>query len=147
MKVKTPAEIKAVDLQVDKITCQGCVNFIEKTISDIDGVTTVHANLAESSVNVHYEPGRIDLNSIRRRLDDINYNVRTSRASIQIEGMHCASCVSKIENEVSRLEGVVNIRVNLADQTARVEYIQQIIDPGTILKKIESLGYRASQQE
>jgi Cu+-exporting ATPase len=147
MKVKTPAEIKAVDFPVDKITCQGCVNFIEKTISDIDGVAAVHANLAESSVNVQYETGRTDLNSIRKRLDDINYNVKTSRANIQIEGMHCASCVSKIEHEVSRMEGVLDIHVNLADQTARVEYMGQVIDTGQILKRIESLGYTASQQE
>jgi Cu+-exporting ATPase len=147
MKVKAPTEIKAVDFEVDKITCQGCVNFIEKNISEIEGVTNVRANLAESSVNVRYQPGRIDLNSIRKRLDNINYNVKTSHASIQIEGMHCASCVSKIENEISRLEGVVDIHVNLADQTARVEYIHQLIDLNRILKRIESLGYTASHQE
>ncbi len=147
MKVKAPLQIKAVDFDVDKITCQGCVNFIEKNISQIEGVTNVRANLAESSVNVRYQPGRIDLNSIRKRLDDINYNVKTSHARIQIEGMHCASCVSKIENEISRLEGVVDIHVNLADQTAHVEYIHQIIDLSRILKRIESLGYNASHQE
>jgi Cu+-exporting ATPase len=147
MKTTISPEIKAVDLEVDKITCQSCVNFIEKNLSDMDGITTVRANLAGSRVNVRYLPEKTDLNSIRKRLDDINYKVKTVKSTVDIEGMHCASCVSRIENSLANMEGVTNVSVNLADQTARVEYIEPLTGVSSIIQKIEDAGYKASYNE
>ena len=40
--------------------------------------------------------------------------------SINIKGMHCASCVALIENRVKSLKGVNNISVNLATEDANL---------------------------
>ena len=42
--------------------------------------------------------------------------------AIQIDGMHCASCVRRVEKAVERLDGVAAASVNLATQRARVVY-------------------------
>lgn len=38
-----------------------------------------------------------------------------------IEGMHCASCVVKIEKALRGVPGITRADVNLATETARVE--------------------------
>ncbi|HEX3957231.1 MAG TPA: heavy metal-associated domain-containing protein, partial [Trebonia sp.] len=41
--------------------------------------------------------------------------------SLAIGGMTCASCVTRVERKLNRLDGVT-ATVNLATETARVEY-------------------------
>ncbi|MFO1004908.1 MAG: heavy metal translocating P-type ATPase [Planctomycetaceae bacterium] len=58
-----------------------------------------------------------------------------------VEGMHCASCVSRVESGLKSVPGVVDARVNLATREATVVLADQTISPpwGPVL---ESLGYR-----
>ncbi len=48
----------------------------------------------------------------------------TSQETIRlaIDGMHCASCVSNVEKALARVDGVRNVRVNLAAREARIFY-------------------------
>ena len=65
------------------------------------------------------------------------------RADFAIEGVHCAGCMSKIENGVGRIEGVQNVRLNLSTHRLAVEWNQYELEPDIIVKIIESMGYKA----
>ncbi|HVP06544.1 MAG TPA: cation transporter, partial [Candidatus Acidoferrum sp.] len=64
--------------------------------------------------------------------------------SLRIQGMHCASCVANIERGVSGLDGVSECRVNLATNSAVVEFDSGRLDADSVIHKIKSLGYGAS---
>jgi Cu+-exporting ATPase len=66
-----------------------------------------------------------------------------SRMSMRIEGMHCASCVAKIEDALTGQDGVIRASVSLLDEKAVVEYEPQAVDRMTLEKAVESTGYRA----
>ncbi len=66
-----------------------------------------------------------------------------TQASLKIEGMHCASCVSTIEKAIANQDGVIRVSVNLLDEKAFVEYRSDKIDRTALEKAIESTGYRA----
>ncbi len=66
------------------------------------------------------------------------------RLLLKISGMHCASCVSNIERGLSRLDGVYNAQVNLAMNSAVVDFDRTRQDDGTIIKAIAQLGYGAA---
>ena len=136
-----------IELKIDKISCQGCVNFLEKNLSQIDGISTVQANLAQSSLNVQYEPALIDLESIRTKLSDFNYPVVMKNIELKVEGMHCASCVTRIEKGLSELDGVVDVHVNLADQHVRLNYIEDALGRDQILMRIRQTGYEVIPEE
>ncbi|MHA1926444.1 MAG: cation transporter, partial [Candidatus Thorarchaeota archaeon] len=51
-----------------------------------------------------------------------------SRLSMRIEGMHCASCVAKIEDALIGQDGVIRASVSLLDEKAVVEYEPQSVD-------------------
>ncbi len=70
---------------------------------------------------------------------------KLSELHIKIEGMHCAACVSNVENTLKKNEGVVNCQVNLATHSARVEYKNDKIDQSSIIEIIAELGYRAEE--
>ncbi|MFX1481624.1 MAG: heavy metal translocating P-type ATPase [Promethearchaeota archaeon] len=65
------------------------------------------------------------------------------RMSMRIEGMHCASCVAKIEGALAGQDGVIRANVSLLDEKAVVEYEPDSVDRNTLEKAVEDTGYRA----
>ncbi|MBU5689755.1 MAG: heavy metal translocating P-type ATPase [Candidatus Aenigmatarchaeota archaeon] len=62
-------------------------------------------------------------------------------AKLKISGMHCASCSQNIESSLKNSNGVLKANVNLATETAFVEYDENLTNPQKIAKVIENLGY------
>lgn len=69
------------------------------------------------------------------------------RAQFQITGMTCAACANRIEKGLSRLPGVASANVNLAMETARVEYSPSAVTVEDMIRKVEQLGYQAFPKE
>ena len=65
----------------------------------------------------------------------------TERLTVAIQGMTCASCVSRIEQGLREQEGVIGARVNFAAQEATVAYDPRIFSPLKLAQVIERLGY------
>ncbi len=68
---------------------------------------------------------------------------RLTELTLKIDRMHCASCVSNIEKNVSSMGGVTECRVNLATGSAVVVYESGTTDDTRIIDRIQSLGYGA----
>ncbi|MFW9793307.1 MAG: heavy metal translocating P-type ATPase [Candidatus Thorarchaeota archaeon] len=66
----------------------------------------------------------------------------TSRLSLKIEGMHCASCVATIEKTLLSQDGVIKATVSLLDEKAVVEYSPGSVDRSELEKAVDSTGYR-----
>ena len=64
----------------------------------------------------------------------------TEKKTLPIQGMSCASCVVKIENSVKKLDGVVNVTVNLGTEKATVEYVPGVVTLEQIEKAVSKAG-------
>lgn len=58
-----------------------------------------------------------------------------------VEGMHCASCVEKIEKTLRSLHGVEKATVNFATRKAHVLFDSMNISPKTLVHAVRSMGY------
>ena len=65
-----------------------------------------------------------------------------SSITLEIEGMTCASCVSRVERKLNRLDGV-DASVNLATESARVRYDAERVRLDELLGAVDAAGYRA----
>ena len=63
--------------------------------------------------------------------------------SLQVGGMTCASCVSRVEKVLLAVPGVGEAVVNLANERASVTYHAGEVDPESITAAIETAGYSA----
>ncbi len=68
-----------------------------------------------------------------------------SRVSLDIEGMHCASCVATIEDTLSAVVGVTEAAVNLA--TGRADVTGRGLNPRRLIEAVRSSGYEAKPAE
>ena len=63
---------------------------------------------------------------------------------LDITGMSCSACSSRIENVVGRMDGVETIAVNLLTNKAQVTYDDAKLDAKAIIARIEKLGFGAA---
>jgi Cu+-exporting ATPase len=63
------------------------------------------------------------------------------RLDLAIEGMTCASCASRIERRLNKLDGV-NATVNYATENAHVTFADDV-DPEALVAEVEAAGYAA----
>ena len=61
---------------------------------------------------------------------------------LPIEGMTCASCATRIEKRLNKLEGV-EASVNYATENAAVTFDPAQVAPEDLVAAVEAAGYRA----
>src|ERR1035437_6021224 len=59
----------------------------------------------------------------------------------KVRGMHCASCASIIEKTLKKVDGVHDIQVNYATETAKVTFDEAKTNHHHLSKKVEPLLY------
>ncbi len=68
-------------------------------------------------------------------------------ASLQITGMTCAACATRIEKGLNKMEGVEQASVNLALEKSTIKYDPTRLSETDFEKKIEALGYGVVKQK
>lgn len=62
---------------------------------------------------------------------------------LDITGMSCSACSSRIEKVVNRMQGVEQMSVNLLKNNAHVTFDESVVDEKAIIARIEKLGFGA----
>ncbi len=121
--------------------CASCVSRIERALESVDQAGADRVNLANRQARVEFR----DLDALQqtlRALDQAGFPAETRRREYAIEGMHCASCVHKIESGLAQLPGVVEASVNLASSRATVTLLSGS-EECEVIAAIEKAGYEA----
>lgn len=63
------------------------------------------------------------------------------KKTFTIKDMHCSSCVIRIEGIEDDLPGIKRISASYQKQKMEIEYNENIINEGQIIKTVEKLGY------
>ncbi|MDO8552293.1 MAG: heavy metal translocating P-type ATPase [bacterium] len=61
--------------------------------------------------------------------------------TLNIRGMHCASCAAIIEKTLKKVEGVQSVEVNYGTEAAKISYDEVKTNPHHLSEKIKPLGY------
>ncbi len=63
---------------------------------------------------------------------------------LDITGMSCSACSSRIEKVVGKMQGVEQINVNLLTNNAHISFDENVVDAAAVIARIERLGFGAS---
>ncbi|WP_201007542.1 heavy metal translocating P-type ATPase [Paenibacillus glycanilyticus] len=138
---------KQTTLQISGMTCAACANRIEKGLSRMEGITETNVNFALEKASITYNPDKVSIPLIEKKIQDIGYDTVKEVADFDIGGMTCAACATRIEKGLNKMAGVTNATVNLALETARVEYSPAEVSTLDIIKKVEKIGYKAKMKQ
>lgn len=145
-KAASPKE-KQTTVQITGMTCSACAARIEKGLSRMEGVSRANVNLALEQATVGFDPSLTGLPQIEDKIRSLGYDTVKESVDFDISGMTCAACSARIEKVLSRTPGISSVNVNLALETAHVEYTPGDISTREIMEKVSSIGYKAALKE
>uniref|UniRef100_A0A8C0HKE6 P-type Cu(+) transporter n=1 Tax=Buteo japonicus TaxID=224669 RepID=A0A8C0HKE6_9AVES len=171
-------------IRIDGMTCNSCVQSIEGTISQRQGVQQIAVSLADRTGNIHYDPAVTNGEELRAAIEDMGFDASCTISSLanfrsaepprqgcasdalpdsphldgpnqasgataekcflQITGMTCASCVSTIERNLQKEDGIISVLVALMAGKAEIKYKPEFIQPLEIAQLIQNLGFEAT---
>ncbi|MEY8170058.1 heavy metal translocating P-type ATPase [Burkholderia multivorans] len=153
----------SVELDIDGMTCASCVSRVEKALAKVPGVTHASVNLAteratvEASADVSaaqlveaveqagYQAMPVESAPSAAMSEPVHHKAAHS-VQLDIDGMTCASCVSRVEKALEKVPGVTHASVNLATERATVEASADV-SAARLVEAIEQAGYRATPVE
>jgi Cu+-exporting ATPase len=140
--IPKPGALLDWSLPIEGMTCASCVGRVERALQKMPGVVEASVNLATEAASVRSAPG-IGLADLRVAIEKAGYTVGESSVTLAIDGMTCASCVSRVEKALLRVPGVVRAEVNLATESASVTLATRQIDEAALVAAVERAGYVA----
>ncbi|XP_042261040.1 copper-transporting ATPase 2 isoform X1 [Thunnus maccoyii] len=159
----------AVQIKVDGMHCQSCVQSIEEQISPLPGVSHIQVSLKDSAALIIFHPLLVTQQELRDKIEDmgfdatlladdpsgeeishwerdiLNSSIRT--VTVWIVGMTCNSCVQSIEGRISQMTGVQSIVVSLKEEKGTITFDLSLTEPEQLRAAIEDMGFEASLQE
>lgn len=141
-KVKD-ADLQALDIGVEGMTCASCSARVERALGKVSGVQAASVNLATERAEVRFDPRQVDAAQIAASIRETGYTPILDEAELAVEGMTCASCVGRVERALSRLPGVLEATVNLATERAQVRFVPAMIGVDELAAAVSDAGYAA----
>ncbi len=140
-----PDGLQRIELPVSGLTCPKCVETVERALRAVPGVGRATVNLAQGRAFVEYDAGRATAAALHDAIKAAGYRSDTATARFSIDGITCASCVTKIETALRATPGVLSASVSVGTEEAAVEYRPSAADLGTIKAAVGSAGYRVGK--
>lgn len=134
-----------VTFDVEGMNCTSCESAIQEALRGTPGVDQADVRFATETARVTYNPDRIDRSDLVDVIQSTGYNVRSDGEEttiLTVDDMHCASCVSTVEETLNKKEGVRRVNVNLgADEVTITHGPDVSVD--VLTASLDSAGYPA----
>ena len=130
-------ETKKAEIKVTGMTCATCATTIEKSLLNLEGVSRAEVNLARETASVEYDPKILKINDLDSAVKDAGYDVINEKVVLKVGGMTCVMCANSIESALARLDGVVEVNVNVSSEKVYVTFNPKVVSIPDMKKAIE----------
>ncbi len=153
--------------RVEGMTCGNCSAHVQKALIAQKGVIDAKVNLNEDLVSIEYLSDLTSPLTLKLAVDEAGYNMiidekdhnkntevekqiedtetssdkKAAKVQFPVLGMTCASCSAHVQKALSAQKGVQNSSVNLANNTAYIEYNTDETSPEQLKRAVENDGY------
>ena len=130
-------------LSIQGMSCAGCKGRAERALAASPGVQNVSVNLANEKANFDLADDAT-LSGPMAALDKAGYPARTETVVFNVESMSCASCVGRVDKALGAVDGVLDVNVNLASETATVRFVEGVTTVADLIAAARDAGYPAT---
>src|SRR5450830_1222991 len=138
-----PLPLQEYRYTITGMSCASCVGRVEKALRAVPAVHGVSVNLASEVATVEAESG-VSSAAIVAAVQHAGYEVQQQEVTLDVRGMSCASCVSRIEKALAKVPGVTQVSVNLASEKASISTASPVALP-LLIAAIKRAGYDAQE--
>ena len=129
-------------LSIEGMTCASCVGRVEKALKKVYGVEKAEVNLATEKALIHASQP-LDRALLIKAVQRAGFDVAAIQPiELSIDGMTCASCVTRVEKALKKVSGVEQANVNLATERAWIQP-NATVSSQDLIRAIQKAGYDA----
>jgi Cu+-exporting ATPase len=132
---------------ISGMTCASCVETIQRSLADLQGIESANVNLATERATISYDPEKVNIEQVKKTVRDAGYDVVLNVVTISVGGMSCATCANTIEEALRSLDGVQAASVNLASDKVMITYDPQVVRVPDLKRAIRDSGYEVIEAE
>jgi Cu+-exporting ATPase len=125
--------------------CASCVSKVEGSLAKVPGVSNAAVNLATEQATVEFEPEACTLDQLYDAIEAAGYEPKPLAKTYAVRGMHCASCVKRVEDALLSVPGVERAQVNLATEQATVTAPASVAIDG-LQRAAAAAGYEITRE-
>ena len=126
-------------LQLQGVHCGSCVAKITKELNQCFSLKEISVD-KESEI-LHFT-GQVDLQDIKSTIRELGFGVYETK-TLDVDGLHCGSCVSKLTQALQKTSGVESVFVSLDEHTATVN---STLLEGELVNIVEDAGFSIIQK-
>jgi P-type Cu+ transporter len=136
-------DTKQLTLPITGMTCANCVATVERGLKKQEGVQTAVVNLSSERATVTFDPSAVDLLDLVTRVSRLGYGVATGEADLMIKRLADDNDARRLEKNLAKLEGVLEVSVSITTERARVKYVPTVVSQAEIRTVVARSGFEA----
>ncbi|MDO9547317.1 MAG: heavy metal translocating P-type ATPase [Pelolinea sp.] len=135
------SETRQIILPIKGMTCANCVATIERNVKKLEGIENVAVNLSSERASVGFKPEEIRVEDIVGRIRRAGYDVSAADGEFIFKTSPDTSDIPRIKRSFEKIEGILDLSVNLSSDKIFVQYIPTLISQLDIRKHLKKLGF------
>ncbi|MBI1828642.1 MAG: heavy metal translocating P-type ATPase [Thaumarchaeota archaeon] len=144
---KQEERTKRTVIKIGGMHCAGCVNSIQKSVSDVPGVNKVEVNLATEKATLEFDQTKVKFDSIEKAIEEIGYKVVYEKLTLKLGGVSDSTDAERLEQKLHQLDGIKSVSVNYGSSQVNIEYNSALLSLADIRRKITELGYEILSED
>ncbi len=146
--------MEKIILPIEGMHCASCAFKIERALKSVQGVKNVVVNSVNEKAYVDHD--RASATDMRRAIEQAGYHIReqppatdqkgVKTTSLVISGMHSTHCEQIVHASLSKVPGVKQVLINLANQTATIMH-DLGVQPEHLITAVTRAGYGATTKK
>jgi Cu+-exporting ATPase len=133
-----------LSLPISGLTCAACARRAEKALRAVPGVGSATVSIAAERAEI-VPDGAVSLDKALEALTGAGFGVPSERIELDVAGMTCAACVSRVERSLRSVPGVLDARANLATGAAVVDVVAgATVGAPELAAAVAAAGYQAA---
>lgn len=137
------AQAKHWIVPISGLSCAGCVNRLQKGLSEHPQILHANVNLALETLDVEISDTNVSATDLAHWVQDAGYQLKQETRTLQLQGISCAGCINKIETSLKQMDGISEVAANLATGQVRISWVPGITDEQNIRQRLADIGYPA----
>lgn len=125
------------------MTCANCVATVERGLKKQEGVQAAVVNLSSERATVTFDPSAVGLPDLVARVARAGYGVATGEADLVIKRLADDNDARRLEKNLAKLEGVLEVSVSITTERARVKYVPTVVSQAEIRAAVARSGFEA----
>ncbi len=134
----------SLKLPVQGMTCAACSTRLENVLGKLPGMVDARVSLATESASLDLGVDGPGVDEVVATISKAGFSVPTELIELDISGMTCAACSTRLENVLGKQPGVELAAVNLATEKAAITIHTGAITQEDLIAVVARTGFTAT---